>query len=112
MVPRRSFLVEAHVGRRIASVPFGRFDVGDEGLVVRAWLIPRFQPLSVRKESIIEISIYNRLGICRLKVEDAEAIFSRVSLALPTKVNSIIGELQRRGYPVVDLRKRTRQNHG
>ena len=105
MVPCKVFLVEAHVRRRIASMPFGRFEVGDEDLVVRSWLLPLIKPLSVRKESVTEISIYRRLNLYRLRVKDSEAIFSEVSLALPYSSDSIVRELKRRAYPVVDLRK-------
>ena len=111
MVPCKVFLVEAHVRRRIASMPFGRFEVGDEDLVVRSWLLPLIKPLSVRKESVIEISVYRRLNLYRLRVKDSEAIFSEVSLALPYSADSMVRELKRRAYPVVDLRKGTRQQH-
>jgi len=109
MPPSRTFLVEAHVGRVIAGWPFGRFDIGDDELTVRSWLIPLFRPRSVPRSTITEVAVCRRLFMHRVRITDSAGACADISLALAGSAGPIIGELQRRGYPVADRRKRARQ---
>ncbi|HEY7145604.1 MAG TPA: hypothetical protein VH637_15285 [Streptosporangiaceae bacterium] len=97
----RSFSVQVRAGLAVAGWPFGRIDVGDSELAVRSFLFPSVRRRSVRKESVVRVYAYKRMGRHRLKVDDTDGAFSNVSVSLIMQRQGVIDELRLRGYPVV-----------
>jgi len=103
----KTFAVGAYVERKVAGWPFGRLDIDDDVITVRCAPIPWFSPHRVSRDAITEISIYKNLVLDHLKFEDSGGVFAKVSLDLPVRPRRIIRELQSRGYPIVDHRRKS-----
>lgn len=98
----RSFAVEAHIGRKIAGWPLGRFDVRTDGLRVRL-LFPWFVTRSAGKDTITCVSVARTVtGLCCVRFEDSDHRLADVHVHLPVRAQRIIDELRRREYPVAD----------
>ena len=106
---RRTFGVAFRVGRGPVGVswPFGRLDVDDDELVLRS--IPpapwSSRPCTVRKDALREITLHGTRPVSYLVLDYAEQDRKRARVR-PQFFNSntIISELQARGYPVLDCR--------
>ncbi len=100
---QRTFVVSALIGRLFGSPwPFGRLEIRDEAITVRSI----FRERTCLKSEITDISL-ERLGPqYQLLFEDAEGKMSDVVVGLIMRVQGVVGELLRRGYPVVDRRGR------
>jgi hypothetical protein len=96
-----TFIIEAHVGHRVAGWPLGRLDVGPEELSVRSWPYARFRKRTVAKEAVKAVAVRNSRPVPSLKVEDSDGIFSDVVIVMPFGAARIISELKISGYTVV-----------
>lgn len=98
---RKTFVVSVIIGRAFGSPwPFGRLHVSDETITVRTM----FREKTCPKSEITEISL-ERLGPQnQLLFEDAGGKMTGVAVVLAVRVKSVVGELRRLGYPVVDRR--------
>lgn len=82
--------------------PFGRLYVSDEAISVRTLSREKTCP----KSEITDISL-ERLGLQnQLLFEDAAGEMADVAVGLAMRVKGVVGELRRRGYPVVDRRSK------
>ncbi|HUB41982.1 MAG TPA: hypothetical protein VMA72_24305 [Streptosporangiaceae bacterium] len=101
--PWTTFVVSALIGRFMGSPwPFGRLYISDEEIIVRT----AFRERACHKSQITAISL-ERLGPnSQLLFEDTEGKMADVAVALAMRVKGVVGELKRRGYPVVDRRPR------
>jgi hypothetical protein len=94
--------VEAWAGRKISGWPFGRFDVGRDGLRVRLGF-PWFVSRSAGQDTITAVTVSRRFaGIFCLRFEDTSQCLAHVLVGMPVRGQQIVDELRRSGYPVVD----------
>lgn len=100
---RKTFVVSVIMGHAFGSPwPFGRLHISDESITVRTV----FREKTCPKSAITEISL-ERLGPQnQLLFEDAAGKMAGVTVALAMRVEGVVGELRRRGYPVVNRRSR------
>jgi hypothetical protein len=99
----KTFAVSAMIGRLTGTPwPFGRLDIGDEAITVRTF----FKEKRCPKSEVTDISL-ERLGPqYQLVFEDEAGKMADVTVGLAMRVKGVVGELRRRGYPVVDRRER------
>jgi hypothetical protein len=86
----------------MAGAPFGRLDIGDEGITVRSWVPAWIGPRSAPKDSITEVILYGWPALY-IKFTDEQAKLADVSVN-PVRFRRVRREFRARGYPVVDLR--------
>ena len=100
---RKTFVVSVIIGHLVGSPwPLGRLEICDEAITVRTLFRERTCP----KSKITDISL-ERLGPQnQLLFEDAAGKMADVVVGLAMRVQGVVGELQRRGYPVADRRTR------
>jgi hypothetical protein len=100
---RKTFVVSVIMGHLFGSPwPFGRLHICDETITVRSM----FREKTCPRSEITDISL-ERLGPQnQLLFVDAADKMSGVAVVLATRVKGVVGELRRRGYPVVDRRAR------
>lgn len=98
---RKTFVVSALIGHVTGTPwPLGRFYVSDEAITVRTLTRKRTCP----KSEIIDISL-ERLGPqYQLLFVDAAGKMADVSVGLIMRTEGVVGELRRRGWPVMDRR--------
>jgi hypothetical protein len=98
---RKTFVVAALIGHFVGTPwPLGRLYVSDEAIAVRTLSRKKACP----KSEITDISL-ERLGPNhQLIFEDASGKMADVAVVLAKRVKGVVGELLRRGYPVVDRR--------
>jgi hypothetical protein len=98
---RKAFVVSALIGHFAGTPwPLGRLYVSDEAIAVRTLSRKKTCP----KSEITDISL-ERLGPnYQLLFEDASGKMADVAVVLAMRVKGVVGELLRRGYPVVDRR--------
>jgi hypothetical protein len=98
---RKTFVVTTIIGHFVGTPwPFGRLHVGDDAITVRTM----FNEKTCRKAEITDISL-ERLGPQnQLLFEDPTGKMADVAVVLAMRVKGVVGELQRRGYPVTDRR--------
>jgi hypothetical protein len=97
-----TFLVSAAIGHQLVGTtwPFGRLDVSDDAVTVRTMLKERTCP----KSEIGGISLAWFGPQKQLVFDDAAGKMANVTVLLAMRIKGVVGELQRRGYPVVDRR--------
>jgi len=100
---RKTFVVSAIIGHLAGSPwPFGRLYISDEAITVRTLSRKKTCP----KSEITDIFL-DRLGPQNhLLFDDATGAMADVTVVLAMRVKGVVGELRRRGYPVVDRRAR------
>jgi hypothetical protein len=100
---QKTFVVSAIIGHFVGtSWPFGRLHISDDMITVRTM----FRKRSCPKSQITDISL-QRLGPQnQLLFEDPAGRMADVAVVLAMRVRDVLGELRRRGYPVVDRRGR------
>jgi hypothetical protein len=98
---RKTFVVSTLIGHFAGTPwPLGRVHVSDEAITVRTL----FRKKTCPKSEITDISL-ERLGPqYQLLFEDSSGQMADVAVAMAMRVNGVVGELRRRGYPVVDRR--------
>jgi hypothetical protein len=98
---RKTFVVSALIGH-IAGTPWplGRLYVSDEAITVRTL----FKQRTCLKSEVIDISL-ERLGPqYQLLFADTAGKMANVAVLLIMRTAGVVGELRRRGWPVVDRR--------
>jgi hypothetical protein len=98
---RKIFVVSALIGH-IAGTPWplGRLYVSDEAITVRTL----FKKRTCLKSEIIDISL-ERLGPqYQLVFADTAGKMADVAVGLIMSTDGVVGELRRRGWPVMDRR--------
>ena len=98
---RKTFLVTAIIGHFVGTPwLFGRLHIGDDAIAVRTMSNEKTCP----RAEIADISL-ERLGPQnQLLFEDPAGKMADVAVVLAMRVKGVVGELRRRGYPVVDRR--------
>jgi hypothetical protein len=96
------FLVSAAIGHQLVGTtwPFARLDISDHAVTVRTMFRERTCP----KSAISGISLAWYGPQKQLLFDDATGKMANVTVLLAMRVKRVLGELQRRGYPVVDRR--------
>jgi hypothetical protein len=99
----KTFVVSAVIGHFVGTPwPLGRLYVSDEAITVRT----AFRERTSLKSEITDIAL-ERLGPnYQLNFEDTSGKMTDVTVLLAMRVKGVVGELRRRGYPVVDRRRR------
>jgi hypothetical protein len=100
---RKTFVVSVLIGRFAGTPwPFGRLHISDQGITVSSV----FRQRSCPKSEITAITLERFGPQNHLLFEDASGKLSAVSVVIIMRVKSVVGELGRRGYPVMDRRPR------
>lgn len=98
---RATFVVSAVIGQLVGTPwPFGRFEVSDNAVTVRTMFRERTCPRS----EIREISLAWFGPNKQLMFDDPAGKMADVTVFLAMRVQGVVGELRRHGYPVVDRR--------
>lgn len=102
---RGTFAVSAAIGHQLVGTPwpFGRLAISDDAITVRTMFRERTCP----KSEISCISLEWFGPEKRLLFDDAAGRLADVTVLLARRVRGVVRELQRRGYPVVDRRRRS-----
>jgi hypothetical protein len=100
----KTFVVSTAIGQQFVGTPwpFGRLFISDESIIVRTM----FKERSCPKSEITSISLVWYGPNKQLLFDDAAGKMTNVTVVLAMRVKSVVGELRRRGYPVVDRRGR------
>jgi hypothetical protein len=97
-----TFIVSTAIGHQLVGTgwPFGRFEISDDAVTVRTMSNERSCP----KSEITSISLVWYGPNKQLLFDDATGKMADATVFLAMRVKGVVGELQRRGYPVVDRR--------
>jgi hypothetical protein len=100
----KTFVVSAAIGHQLVGTPwpFARLDICDEAIIVRTM----FKERSCPKSEITDISLEWYGPNKQLLFDDVAGKMANVTVVLAMRVKGVVGELRRRGYPVVDRRER------
>lgn len=99
----KTFVVSALIGHAVGTPwPFGRLHISDETVTVSTV----FKGKTCLKSEITGISLQKFGPQNQLLFEDATGKMAGVTVVLSMRVEGVVGELRRRGYPVVDRRPR------
>jgi hypothetical protein len=98
---QKTFVVSVLIGHFVGTPwPFGRLHISDETIAVRTIFREKICP----KSEITDISLEKLGPQNQLLFEDAAGKMADVAVVLAMRVKGVVGELQRRGYPVIDRR--------
>jgi hypothetical protein len=98
---RKTFVVSALIGHFAGTPwPLGRLYVCDEAITVRTW----FKEKTCLKSEIVDISLERFGPQHQLLFGDAAGKMADVAVVLAMRTKGVVGELRRRGYPVMDRR--------
>lgn len=96
---RKTFVVSALIGHLAGTPwPLGRLYVSDEAIAVRTL----FKKRTCLKSEIIDISLERFGPQYQLLFVDAAGTMADVAVVLIMRTEGVVGELRRRGYPVMD----------
>jgi hypothetical protein len=98
---RKTFLVSVQIGLLATVWPLGRLHISDESITVRSLFKTRTSP----KSQITDISLERYRMANELLFKDSGGL-AGVMVFMPARAEGVLGELRRRGYPVVDRRPR------
>jgi len=97
----KTFVVSTLIGHLVGTPwPFGRLFISDDSITVRTM----FKERSCPKSEVTDISLERFGPNYQLLFEDAEGTMADAMVVLAMRVKGVVGQLQRRGYPVVDRR--------
>lgn len=96
---RKTFLVSVQIGFLATVWPFGHLRISDESITVRSLFKTRTSP----KSQITDILLERYRNANELLFRDSGGL-ADVMVFMPARAKGVLGELRRRGYPVVDRR--------
>jgi hypothetical protein len=99
-VAGREFIAEIRTRNRIIPWPFGRLEVSDAGITLRAWPAAWFQPREASRDSIYSVSATRMWNIIAIGFKTSDASLADVTVHVTTNYRRVIAELKRCGYPV------------
>jgi hypothetical protein len=102
---KKTFRVEIFVGHRVVSLPFGRFDVSEDGLTVRARPAWMLKSRTAPRDTIRRVTVKHRWQAKVITIDDTDGVFDKMNLnALVMGYGKLQAQLERCGYAVVDRR--------
>ena len=99
----RTFRVDIFVGHRVVSWFFGRFDVSEEALTVRARPAWMLSPRTAPRGSVNQVLVRRRRFVNVITIDDRIGIFANVNInARVGGSGKLEDQLQRCGFAVAD----------
>jgi hypothetical protein len=99
----KSFRVEIFAGRRVVSLFFGRLDISEDALTVRASPAWMLRPRTARRDAIRRVLVKHRWQVKVITIDDAAGVFNRINVnATVMGYRKLRAQLELCGYVVVD----------
>jgi hypothetical protein len=103
MSTESTYGVTLWIGRRVAPLPFGRFEITNEHLAIYSW--PRghwIERQTIAKRDVEGIEVAYSVLTTRMRITDAAGRLANVVVEAGWRPDRIIENLRRTGYRVVD----------
>lgn len=99
----KTFSVQIFVGHRVVSWPFGKFDISDEAITVRARPAWMLKPRTASRDTVRCVLVRHHWAQKVITVDDANGVFTKINVnSRLTGFGKLQAQLEHCGYVIVD----------
>ena len=99
----KTFRVDIFVGHRVVSWPFGRLEVSEKALTVRARPAWMLAPRTAQRSCVRQVLIRRRHFVDVITIDDSDGIFAKLNVNARIRgFSELENQLKGCGYSVTD----------